>query len=312
MNSNEINSHTNSHSNSNISHVEDRYSLEKKPETISRPIIGVTAFQDTSGDKTRINHSYIRAIEAAGGIPLVIPNPSRDTGQKLLTEVLDQEKPVPGDILDLFENQDRLEALKPGEFSRSYLGKFLDRLDGLVLSGGDDPDPIYFGEEVIPGQGGIEPERDIMELKLTALAMERSLPILGVCRGMQIINVIKGGSNYQDMDSQLQLGKAEEWVKHKQQAPRHYPTHKLYITEGSLLEEIVGRSKIRVNSFHHQAVKSPGEDLVVSGRSGDGIIEAIESKNHTFCLGVQWHPEGHDNSPGGYELFVRLVEESRK
>ncbi len=255
----------------------------------SSPVIGVTAFQDSSAGTTRINHLYTNKVEQMGGIPLVIPNPSSQVARQMREELQENSR----------------------ETAQNYLGKILDKLDGLLLTGGDDPDPAYFGEEPLPGQGGIEPERDILELNLVVLALERDIPVLGICRGMQSINVALGGSNYQDLISQFYADMdTANRVKHKQQAPRSYPTHEISVAEGTRVGEIIGYPHIRVNSFHHQAVKEPGDSLVATAWSRDGIIEAIEMISGLFCVGVQWHPEGHDDLPGGDELFRAFVNES--
>lgn len=267
----------------------------------SMPVIGVTAVQDNSADSTRVKHLYTNKIEEMGGIPLVIPNPSPQVAKTMRDQLMSQ------DYNDSYAPM----AKVPGEFARKYLGSILDKLDGLLLTGGDDPDPVHYGEDPLPGQGGIEPERDILEINLIALALEREIPILGICRGMQSLNVTLGGSNYQDIASQyhdkMDIG---EQVKHSQKAPRSYPTHEIAVAEETRVGELIGYPNIRVNTFHHQAVKEPGDKLVATAWARDGIIEAVEMISGLFCVGVQWHPEGHHELPGGDELFKALVKES--
>ena len=158
--------------------------------------------------------------------------------------------------------------------------------DGILLSGGGDPDPLLFGEEPIPGQGEIEPSRDYLELILAEQALNSGLPLLGICRGMQMINLAAGGSIYQDIGMRNRKN-----LKHMQEAPRWYPTHKVYITPHSRLASIFKKESLRVNSFHHQAVKRLGKGLLSCAYASDGVVEALESAGENLVLGVQWHPE---------------------
>lgn len=159
-------------------------------------------------------------------------------------------------------------------------------LNGILFSGGGDIDPSYFQEEPLPGCGEITPERDCFEIPLCQFALKNNLPVLGICRGIQIIAVASGGSIYQDMAC---LGNSI--IKHMQSASRRHPTHFIQIKKDTLLHRILGCETCRVNSFHHQAVSRPGDTFVVSAKSKDGVIEAIEDPLHPFALGVQWHPE---------------------
>ena len=184
----------------------------------------------------------------------------------------------------------------------------LEGLEGIILSGGGDPDPSLYGEEPRPGLGEVEPARDLFELTLVSQALKKGLPLLAVCRGMQLLNVALGGSLIQDLASE-----EDSFIKHRQQAPDWYPGHGLQIEEESLLFKLLGKRRIRVNSFHHQAVKRTGEGLEVTAISpADGVIEAVEGKEHPFLLGVQWHPElmwqRHQSS---LLLFQGLVKAAR-
>jgi putative glutamine amidotransferase len=166
----------------------------------------------------------------------------------------------------------------------------LDVIDGLILTGGADLDPTRFGEQTVhPKTYDILPDRDEAELQLTTGAIARDLPLLGICRGIQVLNVALGGTLYQDVPDQFS---AE--IGHRQQEhdiPANESGHSVIVTPGSLLERTYGDGPIPVNSFHHQAVKDVAPGLVASAASADGLIEAIESPGHNFVLGIQWHPE---------------------
>lgn len=168
----------------------------------------------------------------------------------------------------------------------STLDEVILHLDGLLLSGGVDIDPTLFNEEPIPGLGEIMPERDELELALIQRALKVNLPILAICRGIQMLNVAAGGNMYQDIYSQK-----AGLLQHAQRAPRTHVSHYVQAKKGSLLQIVSGTEKFKVNSFHHQAVKDPAPGFVISAVSSDGVVEAIESKEHRFVLGVQWHPE---------------------
>ncbi len=162
-----------------------------------------------------------------------------------------------------------------------------DRLDGLLLSGGFDINPFSYGEEPHNKLGEISPGRDDNELKLVRAFLVADKPVLGICRGHQILNVAQGGSMYQDIYSQQE----GEILQHIQNARRDHLSQRVKLSDDSKLAEILGSSSVLVNSFHHQAVKDVGASLVVCGVTSDHIIEAIESVTHKFVIGVQWHPE---------------------
>ncbi len=212
---------------------------------------------------------YYKSVLLAGGIPLVIPP---------------------------YENPDNL-------------GELLDRVDGLLLSGGADINPLLLGEEPVKELHGINPKRDLQELLLVRLAADRQIPILGICRGIQTLTAALGGELYQDIHSQME----GERIKHDQQLDRAYPSHTVKIVEGSMLYEIFKADRIAVNSFHHQAVKTPAPGFRVVAVSPDGVIEAVESTEHKSIIGVQWHPEcfclaGDDSMA---PLFKWIVGEAR-
>lgn len=190
---------------------------------------------------------YIYAVERAGGIPVVIP---------LLRE--------PERAVD-----------------------FIARLDGLIISGGNDVDPLLYGERPGPKIGAVSDIRDRQDLLLTEYAVSRSeIPVLGICRGIQILNVAFGGTLYQDLESEGRM--THSFFTY----PRDRYTHGIRIEKDSLLYELYRKEQIQVNSFHHQAVKQPGRGLTVSGVSEpDGVIEALEYRDHPCAIGIQWHPE---------------------
>lgn len=179
-----------------------------------------------------------------------------------------------------------------------------DFMDGILFSGGGDIDPLLFGEEPLPGSGGISPLRDGFELPLCRSALAQGVPVLGICRGMQVLNVAAGGSVYQDIAAQL-----GSTLKHSQQAPRPHGTHSVLPTENSLLAALWGKKRVAVNSFHHQAVARLGEGFFAAAHSADGIIEAIERAGGTFALGVQWHPEAMATNEQAllFSAFVRAA-----
>ena len=210
-----------------------------------------------------LGKGYYQSVIAAGGTPLIIP-PSSD---------------------------------------REVLMNTLDRIDGLILSGGADINPLWVGEDPVSGLHGINSERDLPELLITRLAYNRQLPMLGICRGIQTLAAALGGKVCQDIKTD---------IKHSQDADRSEPTHSVTIAQDSTLYNIYGSgdsSLLYVNSFHHQAVEDAGTRFRVVATAADGIIEAIESTEYKSILGVQWHPECMGDS--GQPLFKWLVSEAR-
>ncbi len=229
-----------------------------------RPVIGITCSLEQNTDRSYLAQDYVRAVEAAGGVPVALP---------VLKNV----------------------ALVP---------QHLSGIDGLLLSGGVDVDPRFFGEEPQPWLGEITPERDWYELELVGQALERKTPMLAICRGMQVLNIAAGGSIHQDISRGVRNS-----LKHSQQAPRWYPSHCVDILPGTRLAAIFQNAPLRVNSFHHQAVKLPAPGFAVTARSSDGVIEAIEHMAAVFTLGVQFHPECMwERDKIFLELFRALVE----
>ncbi len=190
---------------------------------------------------------YYQSITEAGGVPLLIPPVAEE--QTLLS--------------------------------------LLTRIDALMLSGGADINPLWVGEDPVPALGGINPERDRSELLLTQLAIDKGLPIFGICRGIQVLTVAMGGTIVQDLATAYPEATL---LKHSQTAPRAEATHYVETEPDTLIAKLLGE-RFAVNSFHHQAVGEPGPRLRVTARANDGIIEAVESTEHKPIWGVQWHPE---------------------
>ena len=163
----------------------------------------------------------------------------------------------------------------------------LESIDGLLLTGGADINPLYLNEEPIKELHGINPRRDYQELMLTKLAADRQIPILGICRGIQTLMAALGGTLYQDIHSQMEGTR----IKHDQDLDRSYASHTVTIEKDSLLHRLFQTDTLAVNSFHHQAVKEVAPGFQVCAYSTDGVIEAVESTAYKSILGVQWHPE---------------------
>ncbi|HSW09715.1 MAG TPA: gamma-glutamyl-gamma-aminobutyrate hydrolase family protein [Bacillota bacterium] len=212
-----------------------------------RPIIGITSSYAPESDSQALPSAYVRAIESAGGLPFIIP----------------------------------------AGIARELVDDVLNSIDGLLLSGGVDIDPQIFGEDPHQRLGTISPERDFIEIPLTEAALKRGLPLLAICRGIQVLNVAAGGTLIQDIPSQVPGA-----IKHRQEAPRWLGTHAVTIEAGSKVASLLGTTRLSVNTYHHQSVKEVAPGFRLSAEAPDGIIEAIESaRADRFAVGVQWHPE---------------------
>lgn len=232
-----------------------------------KPIVGISCSYDYNGHGYNLAADYVQAIEAAGGLPVILP---------------------------YLKNSFAIKEL-------------LKRIDALLLTGGGDVDPIFFGEEPFIGTGAISPARDIFEIELTSMAIDLAYPVLGICRGIQVLNIVAGGTIHQDLHLAVDMP-----LKHKQEAPSWYPTHQIGILPNTKLADILGVNEIRVNSFHHQSVAQVAPGFVVSAESHDGVIEAIENTQAKFLLGVQWHPEHlwmkNEKFLNLFTYFIRNVE----
>lgn len=213
-----------------------------------------------------VPNTYITAVQKAGGVPVLLP--------------------VVADTL--------------------VMARMLDAVDAVIFTGGEDFDPLkWYGQEPLPAMGTVVPRRDFFDITLLRMAVARHLPVMGICRGQQALNVAFGGSLYQDLPTQLQ---APIKVSHSQKAPREYGWHSLEVVPGSLLAELLGASanNVTVNSFHHQAVRDLAPCLEVMARAKDGVIEAVQMKGNPAVFGVQFHPEGLTSA--GNDTFMPLFE----
>lgn len=244
--------------------------------TPPRPLIGIPTqtLQAIDDIPKGLPHSWVMnsrysvAVAGAGAAPVMIPLLSRD-----------------------------LQSLKA----------VYDRLDGILLAGGVDMDPCTFGETPHPSLGRVDPDRDAVELAIARWCIAEKKPILGLCRGHQVLNVALGGTLWQDIESQLPGAIKHDYFPTAGYA-RDFKAHPVSVAPGSRLEAAFGQPAIQVNSMHHQAVKDLAQALQPSGRAPDGLIEAFESGTEHFLVGVQWHPEMFERTDQGTrELFRQFV-----
>jgi putative glutamine amidotransferase len=181
-------------------------------------------------------------------------------------------------------------------------GEYLDHLDALVVTGGAfDVDPALYGDSARHATVTLKENRTEAELALTLGALNRDLPVLGICGGQQLLAVALGGTLIQHIPDTI-----PDSLPHEQPNPRHEPGHPVAVVPGTLLHRIVGASEMRVNSAHHQAVLDPGRHALVNATAPDGVIEGVEDPRYRFCLGVQWHPE-YFIDPGDRRIFDALI-----
>lgn len=199
-------------------------------------------------------------------------------------------------------------VILPNLVDSEHIERVANSIDGLLVTGGGDIDPTLFGEEPHPNLGSITPTRDEFEIAIIKKMMEQDKPVLAICRGCQILNIAAGGDMYQDIYNQTD----KPLLQHTQKAPRHHGSHFVDVKEGSLLYQITQSNRLKVNSFHHQAVRHVAQGFQESGTASDGIIEALESVEHSFIIGVQWHPEcmvKNGDTPSN-DIFAKFVEAS--
>jgi putative glutamine amidotransferase len=237
---------------------------------MSAPRIGITGTTRyySGADRSTVNAAYVRSVVGAGGIPLVLP-------------------PLLG---------------------ASHVEDIVEVLDGLVLSGGEDVDPKHYGQAPhTTVKDNIDPLRDAQELALFRLAQAQNLPVLAICRGIQLVNVALGGTLWQDLPTDK-----PQSLHHTQPDGRTARTHSIEITPGSRLERALGATSIEVNSFHHQSIRDLAPGLLVTALAPDGEIEGVESpKGAPWLLAVQWHPEEFhaQNAAPDHGLFAALMKE---
>lgn len=275
---------------------------EDQPSAGNRPLIGLTCGQEISfdivsvaegrvqdgGHQNRLGAGYSGAIEEAGGLPVILPIPYQ------------------------VRSGPRTAASHAADLAAAAL---LESVDGLVLTGGPDLDPELFDEDPHPVLGKVDLARDCFELALARLALTRGIPTLGICRGEQVLAVAAGGDLYQDLGRQK-----PDCLKHRQDAARDAATHYVEIRDDTLLSELIGRPRLKVNSFHHQAVRRLPAGWLVSAIAPDGVIEAIEPKRSEgesgadgWVLGLQWHPENMwVVEPLFLRLFRGLIDAARR
>lgn len=232
------------------------------------------------------------------------------TSRALRLRAAGRERPVETvarAYVEALEAEGALAVLLPSPAAPERAEEYAARLDGIVLTGGDDPHPHLFGEEAHPGIERVDSRRDRFEVALVRAARRRGLPLFGICRGVQLLNIALGGDIYQDIEAQ-----AGASICHSQRTLADGPWHEIEIAAGSRLAGYLGARRLAVNSYHHQACRRPGEGLVVSATAvGDGMVEALEDPSHPFFLGVQWHPEiGPDEA--GRSLFSGFVQAARE
>lgn len=182
---------------------------------------------------------------------------------------------------------------------------FLDGIDGVLFTGGVDVDPVHFGQEPHPDLGSVDTDRDAFELALYRGARDAGLPILGVCRGLQLMNIAQGGTLHQHLPASFHT------VQHSQRAMTGEPVHTVRLQRDSALGKAFGAKQIRTNSYHHQGLDQVGEDLQAVAHTADGLVEAVEGTSGPFLLGVQWHPEmsfaRHPEQLAPFRLLVRAA-----
>jgi putative glutamine amidotransferase len=182
----------------------------------------------------------------------------------------------------------------------------VENLDGVLLAGGDDCDPSVYGEERHPSVEPMDPRRQNNDLTLARVARERGIPTLGICLGVQVMNVAAGGTLIQDIDSELRTD-----IEHAS-APSDRHRHDVLVEDGTRLAQILGEQELNVNSSHHQAIRHIGNGLRVTALAPDGIVEGLEDPSHPFYVGVQWHPEDMPGEASASSLFGAFVDAARQ
>lgn len=233
---------------------------------MKKPLIGLTPSVDDTNGDIKARPGYLSALKAVGAVPVVLPLKVSEEDLKQLSEAL----------------------------------------DGFLFTGGPDVHPFVFGEETQARCGNVSPERDEMELTLLPLVMEQKKPVLGICRGIQLLNIAMGGDIWQDISTQVHR---DFPIAHSQPFVYSSPSHTVRLTEGSRLARISGSCELKVNSMHHQAVRTTAPCLTAVGYSPDNLVEALEMSDYPFFLGVQWHPEYlWERDDTAFRLFKGFVD----
>ncbi len=242
--------------------------MTPRPSGAGRPLVGITAATSIGGawaghalphENDYCWRDYSAGVAAAGGLPVVLPCVAGGSGE-----------PDAGDA--------------------GLVAATVARLDALLLTGGRDVDPRHYGEEPHPRLGELDPAKDALELAAVRAAAARRIPILGICRGIQLLAVAFGGALHQDLGSQV-----EGAIRHEQGVDKRVTSHRIHVEPGSRLAAILGTAgPLWVNSYHHQAVKRVPEGFRAVAQAADGVVEAIEAADprYGWIVGVQWHPEG--------------------
>lgn len=236
------------------------------PGKSNRPLIGISMRYDWRQEYFYLRQTYAEAVYGSGGLPIYIP---------------------------LFPEDE-------------FLGPLCDRLDGIVLAGSNsDVEPLRYGADPLPKLGDVLPRRDETDARLIDLAESKSIPLLGICYGMQALNVRRGGTLIQDIETQV-----DSPIKHMQGDVYVRHCHKIDILDGTLVSELAGGTSTTVNSHHHQAVERLGSNLTPVAWASDGIIEAVvDDSSDNWVLGVQWHPEvGWESDPLSRAIFSTFLE----
>ncbi len=233
------------------------------------PLIGITVDTVSAVDRShyRLGCTYTQAIKQAGGLPLMIP----------------------------------------GDFPLGRIEELRRHLDGLLLTGGSDLDPKCYAGQPHPRLNATNPERDQLEISLVQLAASSGWPFLGICRGIQVINVALGGTLFTDLADQFNGSLKHDYYP---TYPRDYLAHRVVLAENSRLRQILMAEEFPVNSLHHQGIRRLASSLNETAYAPDGLIEAVELPGHPFGIGVQWHPEELLNSPRMQALFSTFVQAS--
>jgi len=247
----------------------------------TRPIIGVPTqtLQAIDGIPEGLphswvmNHRYFLALTSVGAVPWMVP---------LLADDVDTLRAI-------YEN-----------------------LDGVFIAGGVDVDPSSYGDERHESCGRTDLPRDAVEMMFTRWALDEGKPLLGVCRGMQVMNVVRGGTLYQDCTEQYEGSIKHDYFPNAGFA-RDFLAHDITVAAGSRLHASFGQSRVMINSMHHQGIKKLGDGLIPTAYSSDGLIEAVETGNGAFAVGVQWHPEMLiDQDAGTRSLFTAFIDAARE